>query len=300
MARIFCPDRRRRRFIRNIGAGAGLFVLVACAAYTQSQTAPLELKIIKLHENFYEIEGDGANTAVRVTNEGVIIVDGKHDSSHDALIAAIKTVTSQPVKYVFTTHYHEDHSGGNAKFLPTAQIISTLNTRKHIVEHGRPNDRPVGPNDAAAQVVFTEETSVFLGGAEVRARYFGRGHTNGDAVVYFPDRKAVSMGVLVSGDSPGIDYNGSGSLLEMVKTYDKVLAAYDFDIVIPGHGAIMNRAGLVAYRDNVAKLTTRVQSFIRLGKTQAELSTLMEKEYNWAAGSTRQVQNVPGMMNELK
>ena len=215
-------------------------------------------------------------------------------------MAAIKSVTPQPVKYVFTTHYHEDHSGGNSKFLPTAQIISTLNTRLSILDHKRPNDRQTGPNDAAAQVVFTDEMSVFLGGAEVRARYFGRGHTNGDAVVYFPDIKAVSMGDLVSGDSPGIDYNTDGSLLELVKTYDKVLAAYDFDIVIPGHGPVINRAGLVAYRDNVVKMTTRAQAFIRQGKTQEELAKFMDKEYGWAPGSTRQVQNVPGMMKELK
>jgi cyclase len=281
---------------------ASLSVALGAAgmAYAQSQPAAPPLKVTKLGENFYVVEGDGGNTAVRVTTEGAIIVDGKHDSSHDALLAAIKTVTAQPVKYVFTTHYHEDHSGGNAKFLPMAQVISTVNTRKNIVEHNRPNNNPVGPNDAAAQVAFTEETSVFLGGAEVRARYFGRGHTNGDAVVYFPDMKAVSMGDLVGGDSPGIDYNGGGSLIELVKTYDKVLAAYDFDTVIPGHGAIMNRAGLVAYRDNVDKLKTRVQSFIRQGKSEDELHKFMETEYNWAPNNYRQVQNVPGMMKELK
>jgi glyoxylase-like metal-dependent hydrolase (beta-lactamase superfamily II) len=142
--------------------------------------------------------------------------------------------------------------------------------------------------------------SVFLGGVEVRAHYFGRGHTNGDAIVYFPDMKAVSMGDLVSGDSPGIDYIGGGSLVELVKTYDKVLATYDFDIVIPGHGAVMNRAGLVAYRDNVVKLTSRAQEFIRQGNSQDELAKFMDKEYGWAPGSTRQVQNVPGMMKELK
>jgi glyoxylase-like metal-dependent hydrolase (beta-lactamase superfamily II) len=277
-----------------------VFLLVASLAYTQSQTAAPQLKVNKLRDNFYEIEGDGANSTVRVTDEGVILVDDKHESTHDALVAAIKSLTSQPVKYIFTTHYHEDHSGGNSKFLPAAQIISTLNTRMSILDHKRPNDRPTGPNNAAAQVVFTDEISVFLGGAEARAHYFGRGHTNGDAVVYFPDMKAVSMGDLVSGDSPGIDYNTDGSLIELVKTYDKVLAAYDFDIVIPGHGPVINRAGLVAYRDNVVTMTARAQAFIRQGKSQDELAKFMDKEYGWAPNSTRQVQNIPGMMKELK
>jgi len=288
----------RRRLIH--AGGAGLLLLVTCLAYTQNQTAPPELKVNKLHDDLYEIEGDGSNVAVRVTNEGVILVDSKHDRDHDALVAAIKSVTSQPVKYIFITHYHEDHSGGIAKFLPTVKIISTRNTRINILEHKRPNDRPTGPNDAPPQVVFTDETSVFLGGAEVRARYFGRGHTNGDAVVYFPASRTVSMGDMFSGTSPGVDYNGGGSLLELSKTLEKVLAEYDFDTVIPGHGPVTNRAALEAYLKNVQTVVTRAQAFIRQGKSQAELAKFMEVEFSWAPNSIQQVQNVPGMMTELK
>ena len=288
-----------RRHLIHVG-GAGLFLLIAGLAFTQNQPAPPELKVNKLHDNLYEIEGDGSNVAVRVTDEGVILVDGKHERDHDALVAAIKSVTSQPIKYIFITHYHEDHSGGNAKFLPTAEIISTRNTRINILEHKRPNDRQTGPNDGPPQVAFTDETSVFLGGAEVRARYFGRGHTNGDAVVYFPDSKTVSMGDMFSGTSPGIDYNGGGSLLELQKTLKKVLAAYDFDTVIPGHGPVTNRAALETYLSNLQPVITRAQAFIRQGKSQNELAKFMEVEFNWAPNSIQQIQNVPGMMIELK
>jgi len=268
-------------------------------AYTQTRATP-ELKVIKLHENLYEIEGDGGNVTVRVTDEGVILGDVKHERDHDALVAAIKSVTPQPVKYIFNTHYHDDHSGGNAKFLPTAEIISTPNTRAHLLEHIRPNIRQEIPNNQPGRVVFTDETSVFLGGVEVRAGYFGRGHTDGDAVIYFPDLRTVQMGDMMSGTSPGVDYNGGGSLLELPKTLDKVLASYDFDTVIPGHGPVTNRAALVAYRDNILTLITRAQAFVRQGKSQDELAKLMETEFNWAPNSIQQIQNVPGMMTELK
>jgi cyclase len=288
-----------RRHLVHV-SGAGLFLLVTCLAYTQNQTAPPELKVIKLHENFYEIEGDGSNVAVRVTNEGVILVDAKHERDHDALVAAVKSVTSQPIKYIFSTHYHEDHSGGNAKFAPTAEIISTLNTRINILEHKRPNDRETGPNAVPAQVVFADEMSVFLGGVEVRAHYFGRGHTNGDAVIYFPDLKTVCLGDMMAGTNPGVDYNGGGSLLELPKTLGKVLDAYDFDTVFTGHGPLTNRAALMAYRDGVVTLTTRARAFVRQGKSQEELAKFMETEYKWAPNSIQQIQNVPGMMTELK
>jgi len=277
---------------------AAALLLTGCwIAFTQTQAPPPKLTTSKVKEDLYMIVGGGGNVAVYVTSEGVILVDDKYDQNHDDIVAQVKTVTDRPIKYILSTHYHADHSGGNAKFLPTAEIISTANARANIVNHTQSN---ASAGVAGVRVMFTDESAVFLGGKEVRARYFGRGHTNGDAIVYFPDMKAVSMGDLVSGDSPGIDYIGGGSLVELVKTYDKVLATYDFDIVIPGHGAVMNRAGLVAYRDNVVKLTSRAQEFIRQGKSQDELAKFMDKEYGWAPGSTRQVQNVPGMMKELK
>ena len=93
---------------------------------------------------------------------------------------------------MFSTHYHEDHSGGNAKFLPTSEIISTRNARTNILEHKQSNG---SPDTLPARVVFTDETSVFLGGKEVRAHYFGRGHTNGDAVIYFPQYKRFTRAI---------------------------------------------------------------------------------------------------------
>lgn len=285
-----------RRLLARISAAA-LFALLAWVAYTQNQNQPAQLKVNKVHDDLYEIEGDGGNVALLVTNEGVILVDDKYERDHDAIVAAIKSVTSQPVKYVFSTHYHEDHSGGNGKFLPTSEIISTKNARINILEHKQSN---ASPNVQPARVVFTDETSAFLGGKEVRAHYFGRGHTNGDAVIYFPELRTVHTGDLMAGTSPLIDYPGGGSLAEWPKTLDNVMAAWDFETVIPGHGAVTNKAGLKTYRDNVEKLKTRAQTLIRQGKSQQELADAMTKEYGWAAGSLQQQWSVPGMMKELK
>src|SRR5580658_1432827 len=148
-----------RRLIARICAGV-LFLLLAWIGYTQNQGQPGQLKINKVHDDLYEIEGDGGNVAVLVTSEGVVLVDDKYERDHDAIMTAIKSVTQQPVKYVLSTHYHEDHSGGNAKFLPTAEIISTKNARTNILEHKQSNG---SPNTLPARVVFTDETSVFLG-----------------------------------------------------------------------------------------------------------------------------------------
>jgi glyoxylase-like metal-dependent hydrolase (beta-lactamase superfamily II) len=267
-------------------------------AYTQNQNQPAQLNINKVKTDLYEIEGDGGNVAVLVTNEGIVLVDDKFDQDHDAILSKIKTVSQQPVKYVINTHYHQDHSGGNAKFLPTADVISTQNARTNILEHKQSNI--TGPAVAPARIVFTDETAVFLGGKEVRAKFFGRGHTNGDAVVYFPQLKTVHTGDLMAGASPLIDYNGGGSLVEWPKTLDKVLNTLDFDTVIPGHGSVTNKAGLKTYRDNVEKLETRVRGLVRGGKSETEVAKVMTDEYKWAPGSLQQQWSVPGMIKELK
>src|SRR4029077_20084930 len=99
------------------------------------------------------------------------MVDDKFEQHFDEIMANVKKVTSQPVKYILSTHYHADHSGGNAKFLPTAEIISTAKARANIVAHTQSN---APPNVQPARVVFTDESSVFLGGKEARAHYYGR------------------------------------------------------------------------------------------------------------------------------
>ncbi len=197
-----------RTFVTRLSAGA-LFLVGCWIAYTQTQRQPPELKINKVKDDLFEIEGDGGNVAVYVTNEGVILVDDKYEQDHDQIVAKVKSVTDQPVKYVLSTHYHADHSGGNAKFLPTAEIISTLNARRGIVEHKQSN-APAGV--LPARITFTDETAVFLGGKEVRAKYFGRGHTDGDAVIYFPALRTIHTGDLMAGNTPLIDYPGGGSL----------------------------------------------------------------------------------------
>src|SRR5579872_5630063 len=110
-----------RTRIARLCAGL-LFLSSAWFAYTQTlgQQAP-QLTINKVKEDLYNIEGDGGNVAVLVTGEGIILVDDKFDRDHDAIVSNIKSVTNQPVKYVLSTHHHSDHSGGNAKFLSTAE-----------------------------------------------------------------------------------------------------------------------------------------------------------------------------------
>jgi glyoxylase-like metal-dependent hydrolase (beta-lactamase superfamily II) len=285
-----------RTVLARVSIGV-LFVAGAWLAYTQQGNQPPKLTLNKVKDDLYEIEGDGGNEAVYVTDEGVILIDDKFDQDHDQIVADVKMVTGQSIKYVITTHYHADHSGGNAKFLPTAEVISTANARKNILAHIQSN---APPGVMPARVTFTEETSVFLGGKEVRARYFGRGHTNGDAVIYFPALRTIHTGDLMAGATPLIDYPGGGSVVEWTKTLDAVMKDLDFDTVIPGHGPVTNKAGLLTYRNNVEKLQTRARGLIRGRKSQEEVAKVMMAEFGWMPNSLQMQWSLPGMMTELK
>ena len=281
----------------------------AWVAYTQNpqgkqapnQTkAPAPFNLIKVADDLYVIDGGGAgNVAVYITNEGVIMVDDKFEQHFDEIMANVKKVTNQPVKYILSTHYHADHSGGNTRWSSIAEIISTRNAHDGIVQHKQSN---APDNMIPARVTFTQETDLFLGGKEVRAKYYGRGHTNGDAFVYFPALKVLHTGDMFTSATPLIDYPGGGSLVEWTKTLDAAMndKNIDFDTVIPGHGPVSKKADLLTYRNNAEKMRTRVQTLIRQGKNQDDVAKVMTAEYNWQPGSLNMQWSLPGMMTELK
>jgi cyclase len=275
-----------------------LALLIVAVAYTQNQAKqPPQLNLNKIKDDLYEIENDGGNVAVYITNEGVILVDDKFDFDHDAIMEKVKSVTNQPIKYVISTHYHADHSGGNGKmYAMGADIISTVNSHNNIAEHKQSN---APPGVMPARITFTTEEQVFLGGKQVVARYVGRGHTNGDAVVYFPALKVLHTGDLMAGTNPLIDYPGGGSLREWAKTLDEAMK-FDFDTVIPGHGPVTTKAGLLTYRNNVDKESMLVAGMFKKHKSEEEIGKTMMAEYGWKPDSLNMQWSLPGFKTEYK
>ena len=275
-----------------------LVLLIAVVGYTQNQKQPPQLKLNKIKDDLYEIEGDGGNVAVYITNEGVILVDDKFEMDHEQIMSNVKSVTNQPIKYVISTHYHADHSGGNAKmYAENAEIISTVNSHNNIVEHKQSN---APPGVVPARITFTTEEQVFLGGKQVIARYVGRGHTNGDAFVYFPALKVLHTGDLMAGNTPLIDYPGGGSLKEWPATLDAAMKGFDFDTVIPGHDAVTTKAMLLSYRNDVEKENKRVAQLMKQKKSEDEIGKVMMAEFHWMPGSLQMMWSLPGFKTEYK
>jgi glyoxylase-like metal-dependent hydrolase (beta-lactamase superfamily II) len=270
-------------------------------AYTQTQPKPPVLRLNPVKENLYEITGHGGNVAVYVTTEGVVLVDDKFEIDHETILQMVKSVTSEPIRYVISTHHHDDHSGGNASFIGSAEIISTAKARRNILLHKQPG---VTETMVPARITFDKECSVFLGGREVRAVFAGRGHTDGDAVVYFPQLRTIHTGDLMAGETPNlnytvIDYGGGGSILEWLRTLDEVLKM-DFDTVIPGHGKVTDKAGLLAYRNTLDKLRSRTALAVRSGASQDNVENMIAAEFGWEHGGPNFQFSLPGLIEELR
>jgi glyoxylase-like metal-dependent hydrolase (beta-lactamase superfamily II) len=198
---------------------------------------------------------EAGDVAVRVTPEGLILVDDKYQENVSEILDKVKAISSQPVKYLLNTHHHTDHAGGDETFIKMTEIIAHKNVRENFLRNKQPG---------APRVVFNDQASVFLGGVEVRAYYFGRGHTNGDAVIYFPDLKVIHTGDLITEGMPVMDYRNGASAVEWVKVLDKILEL-DFDVVIPGHGKLLTKEHIRTDRQKLVTMNQRMTELARKG-----------------------------------
>ena len=290
------------RTLQKLGSLTALVVLGSILTLAAGQQVPTftpeqeaRLRIREVMDGLYVIPGfdggqSGGNVAVRVTDDGVIIVDDKFPYSFDFITEQVSSITDQPIKYVLNTHHHGDHAGSNADFMREAEVIAHKNARANIIRNNLAG---------APRVIFADETAVFLGGAEVQMHHFGRGHTNGDAVVYFPDLRTVHTGDLfVYGErldgstlSPFWDFGNGGSVLEWPATLTRLLAL-DFETVIPGHGPILTKADVRTFRGKLETVIDRVRDEILAGATRDDIASRVDTaDLDWPLAPVR-IQNV--------
>ncbi len=222
-----------------------------------------------LKPGLFLITGAGANTIVCVTSEGPIVVDTKlaGDETYRRMAQDIASVSPLPVKYVINTHHHPDHVGNNQKFIDAgAQVIALDALKRRMASDPRTKDIPGLPT-----TTFAKDYVLKLGGIEVQAHSYGRGHTGDDTMVYFPDAKVVMVSDQITDATPIVDFANGGSAVEWTRILDGVLSL-DFDMAVPGRGEPKTRAAVQAYRDRFATLVMRARDAIKGGATRDQLA----------------------------
>ncbi|HKE85064.1 MAG TPA: MBL fold metallo-hydrolase [Vicinamibacterales bacterium] len=268
--------------------------MIGVCLRAQFGNAPAKLETIKIKDDLFVIHNDfvPGNTTALVTNEGVVLVDDKFEIDYDGIMAQLKKITNQPVKYVINTHYHADHSGGNPKLQALgAQVVTSENARAKMADVKQPG---------MANITLQDSLRLYVGGKRVEVRYYGRSHTDGDVVVLFPDHRVLSAGDMFTfGDATPelIDYAGGGSAKDWTKTLDGALQL-DFDSVVPGHGTVTTKQEMRKFRDSTLTLRNRVHDMLAQNKSRAEIEKMLRSDFHFA--DLHVMVSLDGMLAELR
>ena len=260
--------------------GAGLLAQAPAQGPGRGGGQPVQpIQMVK--PGLYVVPGGGANSIVRVTTEGVILVDTKlpGEANYNGLIEQIKTVTPQPVKVVIVTHHHADHTGNNDRFIAAgAQVIGHEQLAKNLDTY------QFNPLPAKPTKTYTKDYTVKLGGAQVRVLHLGNAHTGGDSVVYFPDAKVVATSdlVTVGAGGPLVDYAGGGTAAGFLTALDAMLKL-DFETAVPGAGDLQTKADVRAFRMKFATVIDRARELVKKGVPKEQLlMQIKTDDIGWA------------------
>jgi glyoxylase-like metal-dependent hydrolase (beta-lactamase superfamily II) len=276
-------------------AGADLGAQPPPAPGPGGRAAPQPQAIQQVKPGLFMITGAGANSLVRVTSQGLIVVDGKlpGEANYNALMALIKGVSDQPVKYLIVTHHHADHSGNNQRFLDAGvQVVAHENLKKNLLTY------QVDPKPAPPSITYPgAEYTVQLGDVKVELHHFGRAHTSGDTVVFFPDLRVVALSDTVTTGKTGplIDYAGGGSATDWTNVLAGILSL-DFDAAIPGNGGVLTKADVLAYKTKFDTVIARARELVRAGVPQDQLLAMIKTD---DIGWTPRVPKVDAFYAEL-
>jgi cyclase len=259
-------------------AAAALALLAAPLALAQD-FSKVEIVTTKLTETTYMMAGAGGNLGVSIGEDAVFLIDDEYGPLTAKINAAIAKLTSKPVRFVVNTHWHLDHTGGNENLGNAgAIVVAHENVRRRMsteqfIEFIR-MAQPPSPKAALPIVTFAGAITFHLNGDEMRVIHVPRAHTDGDAIVHFVNSDVIHMGdAYFNGFYPFIDTSSGGTVEGVIAACDRALAiAKDTTRIIPGHGALSDKAGLQAYRDMLAAISGRIRKMIDAGARLEEIT----------------------------
>jgi glyoxylase-like metal-dependent hydrolase (beta-lactamase superfamily II) len=280
------PNLSRRNFIAVAGSAAAALAFAPRSLFAESKgivptmiDAAAKATITKypLRRNISVLEGSGGNIAVLTGKDGKLLVDSGFTVSKARIVEALNSLSSDPIAQLLNTHWHTDHTDGNAwVHAAGAKITAHVNTKKHLSTSTRVEGWdwtfPPAPSGAIPTDVFDDEHGLQHNGTNIRLKYYGPAHTDSDVSVVFEEADVIHVGdTWWNGIYPFIDYSTDGSIDGMIRATERNLHVItDKMIVIPGHGPVGNRADLAEYRDMLTTIRNNVAMLKKQGKSLSE------------------------------
>lgn len=260
----------------------GLTLSLLGVVQAQQNFDKVEIKSTHVAGNVHMLEGSGGNIGVSVGKDGTLIVDDQFAPLAAKIDEALKKLSPGALKFVLNTHWHGDHTGGNAHFGKKAHIVAHENVRKRL--QSKSDTAP----EALPIVTFDHGLSVHFNGEEIRVLALGPGHTDGDAVIHFTKSGVLHMGdQFFNGRFPFIDLGSGGDVAGYLRNVADVLKKIPDDIkIIPGHGPLATKADLQQFHDSIAETLEIVRKAKVAGKSldQVKADGLPEKFKSWGSG----------------
>ncbi len=249
-----------------------LTALFSFSAFAQQEDfSKVEIKVKQVRGNIYMLTGAGGNIAVSAGEDGIAIVDDQFAPLAPKIKEALKAITNKPVKFVINTHYHGDHTGGNAIFGREGTIIAHDNARKRLESGTKTAFGPVppAPKGALPVVTFNERATLHFNGEEIRLIHLPHGHTDGDIMVQFTKSNVIHLGdEFFLGSFPFVDLDNGGSLRGIIANLGALLPKLDQDVmIIPGHGGLADRPALDSWYDILRGTVAIMNEAIKRGET---------------------------------
>jgi glyoxylase-like metal-dependent hydrolase (beta-lactamase superfamily II) len=287
----------------TLAALAGTALLFAGGANAQAPDfSKVEIKTTDLGNKTYMLEGQGGNITVAVGTDGIIMVDSQFAPLHDKIKAAIEKISPLPIKYLINTHYHGDHTGGNAAFHKDgATVVGQDNIRVRLAAgttNGLTGNKaaPVAAEGLPTDTYSGGTKTVQVGGRKALLSHVYNAHTDGDTWVYFDDANVLDTGDTFgnTGRYNTIDFANGGDIRGLIRAADAFLkVSNDNTKIVPGHGTLAKKGDLVAWRAMLATSRERIEKLFNEGKSEQEVlaaKPLADLDAKWAANE-QQAQN---------
>ena len=284
-----------RSFAARFGAALVLGVSVTALHAQAPDLSKVEFRNEKLADNLYVLFGGGGNVALLTGADGALLVDAELVELTPKLRAAVSMLAEKPVRFVVNTHFHFDHTGGNASLgRGGAVILAQDNVRKHlmtrqVVNVGVEIATEPTPHEGLPVVTFEDGLRLHLDDEELTVQHVEHAHTDSDAFVFFEHANVLHTGDLfMSIGYPFADSGNGGSLDGMIAGQARALAlCNERTRVIPGHGPMSGKAELQAYHDMLVIIRQRVSDLIKKRRTleQVQAATpTREFDERWGKG----------------
>ena len=228
----------------------------------------------KVAGNVYVLFGQGGNIGVSYGSDGLMTIDTQFAPLFKGIKGELKKLGSDTPKYIFNTHHHGDHTGGNELFGVDSTLIAHYNVRERLLNR---KNRQGQSNPVKAvglpSITYSKSISVFMNGEQIKAVHYPKGHTDGDTIIYFTGSNVVHMGdTFFKGRFPFVDLNSGGNVAGLIGNIGKVLQTIPANAkIIPGHGSLANIDDLQEYHAMLVDTTKIVRKHMAAGRSLDEI-----------------------------